>query len=307
LAAAEDEGQEPLPGPLDCRQLREYWRQVWDGYESALRAHFPEILKRVLAEAARHVASSEAVLYHLQNAGWLFQADGRTVAMDVALLDELNVSRGERSALFTQTDVVLYTHQHADHCHDSDLEVLAELGEPPVVCHPDTAEKLYRAGVPEKQVVELEAGRSVEVAGVGIRALAADHRSQQVPNAIAPAVTVGGVTVVHAGDNRLFAPPSLRGAEGCDVLIHSLYAYDEARAEEGTLTWVPELLEEQARFLADLRPETVLIAHLGEFRHPYHKRWRFQHAGVLKELLFALAPEIACPILAPGESYIVRR
>jgi L-ascorbate metabolism protein UlaG (beta-lactamase superfamily) len=166
---------------------------------------------------------------------------------------------------------------------------------------------LRQAGVLGKQVVELRAGEGTTVGGVRVRALPADHRHRDIPNCIAFAATLDGFTVVHAGDNRLFAPPALTGAERADILIHSLYAYDEVRAREGALTWVPEMLDEQARFLADLRPRVVLLTHLAEFHHPYHKLWRFMHAGLLKERLFHLAPEVECPVLGPGERYVYRR
>jgi L-ascorbate metabolism protein UlaG (beta-lactamase superfamily) len=244
---------------------------------------------------------------HVENAGWVFRAGNRTVAMDVALLDELGVTREQRIAFFEAMDLVTYTHQHADHLHQGDAEVLGELGRPTVICHPDAARKLYDAGVTDKQVIELSAGQSTEVGDIRVQALQAHHRSVQIPHCIAPAVTAGGVTVVDAGDNRRFEPPSLNGADGCDVLIHCFYAYDEERAREGELTWIPELLEEQARFLASLRPNVVLISHISEFRHAYHKLWRFFHASLLKELLFSLDPSIACPILGPGESCVVRR
>jgi L-ascorbate metabolism protein UlaG (beta-lactamase superfamily) len=161
--------------------------------------------------------------------------------------------------------------------------------------------------VPEKQVVELEAGERTTIGGLRVQALPADHRHRDIPNCIAFAATVGGVTVVHTGDNRLFGPPALKGAEEADVLIHSLYAYDEAQAREGALTWVLPMFDEQARFLADLRPRVVLLTHLAEFYHPYHKLWRFIHAGLLKERLFHVAPEVECPILGPGERYVYRR
>ncbi len=296
------------PEPRQQRVAKEdYWREVWEAYVTTLCREFPALLSRVLDDVGREVPAGEVVLWHLYNTGWLLRAGDIVVGMDLALLDELNVSRQQRMDLFSSLDVLLVSHQHADHCYERDLEGLAELGEPPVVCHPDTADKLRRAGLPEKQVVELEAGQATTVAGVRVRALPADHRHKQIPNSIAPALEVNQVTVVHAGDNRLFEPPGLAGAEGCDVLIHSIYAYDDGAAREGELTWAPELLDVQARFLARLAPRVVLLTHLGEFCHPYEKLWRYLHAAVLKEKLFSLAAKVECPILGPGERYVYRR
>ena len=296
-------GQEPVS---------QYWRRVWEEYVSALRRGFPALLDRVLREAGREPTPGEAALWHLYNAGWLLQVGPYRVAMDVALLDELGVGREHRLALFgglggaPGLKAVLITHQHADHCYGPDIAVLAELGEPPIVCHPDTARVIRRCGVPDKQVIELEAGQSVDLDGLRVRALPADHCHRQVPNSVALASSAAGVTVVHAGDNRLFRPPSLAGAQGCDILIHSLYAYQEPSAAEQALTCGPEMMEQQARFLADLRPRVVLLTHLNEFGHPYNKVWRLMHAGLLKERLFGLAPGVRCPILAPGECYVYR-
>ena len=297
----------PRPAADQHQTAQAYWRRAWDDYVSTLRRGFPALLSRVLKAAKPETPPGEVVLWHLYNAGWLLRSRDLLLGMDLALLDDLGVSREERLALFGAVDALLITHQHADHCYERDIAVLAELGEPPVFCHPDTARVLYRGEVPEKQVVELEAGEATVFKGARVRALPADHLHRDIPNSVAFAIRVGDVTAVHAGDNRLFQAPSLQGAEGCDLLIHSLYAYDDAGACEDSLTWVPEMLDEQARFLADLHPQVVLLSHLAEFRHPYQKVWRFMHAGVLKERLFSVAPEIACPILGPGERYVHRR
>ncbi len=296
----------PRPVPDQRQRGEAYWRRAWEDYVSTLQRDFPALLSRVLKAVKRETPPGEVVLWHLYNAGWLLRARHLLLGMDLALLDDLGVSREERLALFGALDALFITHQHADHCCARDIAVLAELGEPPIFCHPDTARVLYRNEVPEKQVVELEAGEATVFKGARVNSLPADHLHRQIPNSVAFAISVGEVTVVHAGDNRLFQPPSLEGAQRCDILIHSLYAYDDAHAREGSLTWVPEMLDEQARFLADLHPQVVLLTHLAEFCHPYHKVWRFMHAGVLKERLFSLAPEIECPILGPGECYVYR-
>jgi len=301
-------GSEPTPSPgAGGEPLEAFLRRAWEDYASTLKASFPALLSRVLEGMGKETVPGEAVLWHLYNAGWVVRTDSTTVGMDVALRGDLGVTGMAREALFGGLDALLITHQHADHCYEGDAAVWADLGRPLLVCHPDTGRLLIRRGVPEKQVVELEAGQSAAIGGLRVRALPADHRHRDIPNCIAFAATVGGFTIVHAGDNRLFGPPALQGAEEADVLIHSLYAYDEAQAREGALTWVPEMLDEQARFLADLRPRVVLLTHLAEFYHPYHKLWRFLHAALLKELLFALAPEVECPILGPGERYVYRR
>jgi len=287
--------------------LEALFRQAWEDYESTLKARFPELLMRVLEGMARETVAGEVVLWHLYNAGWVVVADSVAVGMDVALMADLGATQQAREALFGALDALLITHQHADHCYEGDVAVWADLGRPLLVCHPDTARVLTRRGVPEKQVFGLEAGESTTIGGLRVQALPANHRHRDIPNCIAFAATLGGFTIVHTGDNRLFGPPALQGAEEADVLIHSLYAYDEAQAREGALTWVPEMLDEQARFLADLRPRVVLLTHLAEFYHPYHKLWRFVHAALLKERLFHLAPEVECPILGPGERYVYRR
>jgi len=303
MAPHPEESSHPVGEP---DALSAYWRRAWQEYVSALQRGFPALLARVLKDVKRRPDAGEVVLWHLYNAGWLLRAGDLLIGMDVALLDDLNVGRRERLALFGSLDALLISHQHGDHCYRGDLAVLAELGEPTVVCHPDTAEVLHQAGVADKQVVELEAGQVSTLGDLRVRALPADHRHRQIPNSIAPAATIGGVTVVHAGDNRVFEPPALDGAKGCDILIHCLYAYEESRAREGEVTWVPEMLDAQARFLANIRPRVVLLSHLAEFAHPYEKVWRFMHAGALKERLFGLAPETACPILSPGESHVYR-
>ena len=303
-SGAPEAGQRESGGHSIAREA--YWREVWEAYRTALCREFPALLDRVLAGVRCDSRPGEVVLWQVYNAGWVLRAAGSVVGMDLALLDELAVDDQHRLEFFGSLDLLLVSHQHADHCCASDLRVLAELGEPPVACHPDTAEKLYRGGVPEKQVVELEVGQAVTVAGVRVRALPAEHFQAQIPHCIAPAFEVDDVTVVHAGDNRLFEPPALRGAEGCDILIHCIYAYDETQAREGELTWSSQLLEAQARFLAKLSPRAVLLAHVAEVRHPYEKLWRYMHAGLLKERLFSLAPEVECPILGPGERYVYR-
>lgn len=301
-------GSDPARSAGEEREsLETFLRRAWEEYQCTLKGSFPTLLTRVLAGLGKETVPGEVALWHLYNAGWVVRAGSSAVGMDVALLADLNPKRELREALFGALDALLITHQHADHCYAGDIAVWADLGEPPILCHPETARVLTRAGVPEKQVVELEAGQGTTVGGVRVRALPADHQHRDIPHCIAFAATLDGFTVVHTGDNRLFGPPALAGAEDADILIHSLYAYDDARAREGTLTWVPEMLDEQAGFLAGLRPRVVLLTHLAEFCHPYHKLWRFLHAGLFKERLFRSAPDIECPILGPGERYVYRR
>lgn len=144
-------------------------------------------------------------------------ADGTTLLIDPFVMS--NPSCPDECKSFERLDVVAITHAHADHMSDV-VQVCAENDPVAVVGQPEIAAWLRSQGVDEETVLEMNKGGTVQVAGVDVTMVDANHSSsiqdgERMLYGGEPAGLVftfeNGARVYHAGDTNVFGDMALIG------------------------------------------------------------------------------------------------
>jgi L-ascorbate metabolism protein UlaG (beta-lactamase superfamily) len=192
-------------------------------------------------------------------------------------------------------DAILVSHGHHDHL---DLPTLRRLDpSAPVLAPPDAASTLRRTGHPVRSVVP---GDEVEVAGVNVRAVPAEHDGRRVPLGRAPSA-VGFVAggVYFAGDTEPF--PEM--AELAGTLDAALLPVSGWGPKTG-----PGHMDARAaaETLALLRPELAIPIHWGTYRRIGH-RVVGDPAREFAEQAARVAPDVRIVVLAPGGAVEITR
>lgn len=183
-------------------------------------------------------------------------------------------------------DVVLVTHDHADHvgeavslCRATGAMLGAIVG---------TAEKLAAQGVPQAQLLNgigFNMGGTVEHAGFAVTMIPAFHSSESGCPAGYIIRTPDGLTVYHAGDTCLFSGMALWG---------QLYPLDVALLPIGGVFTMDA--PQAALACALLGCKSVIPMHWGTF--PVLA----QSTAAFKQELALRAPDCRCIDLDPGKS-----
>jgi len=232
----------------------------------------------------------------------LLELDGARVLTDPLLRARVFHLRRHQPVLVRslgEIDVVLVSHAHWDHL---DLPSLRRLqgSSATIVLPSGTGKHLRRSRF--RQVVEVDAGEAVEVAGVRVVATHADHEGARLPFGDASPslgyVIEGSIRVYFAGDTDLF--------DG----MHELAPLDLALVPVSG--WGPKLpaghLDPRgaAEALRLLRPRVAIPIHWGTYsamtwRQP-RPRVDARPATEFGRHAAEVAPDVEIRVLAPGES-----
>jgi len=197
-------------------------------------------------------------------------------------------------------DVVLISHLHHDHLHLTSLRALPN--RPRVIVPNGAGEWLGRLAV---RADELGAGDSMEVGGVAIRAVAAEHGSDRRPGgpAAEPLGYVVGTrpSVYFAGDTDVF--DSMAELAPVDVALLPVAGWGP-RLGPGHMN-----AERAARAVELLRPRVAIPIHWGTFHPTYARRgpWFTDPPREFAAHVEVLAPSVEVRVLEPGESTCVTR
>jgi L-ascorbate metabolism protein UlaG (beta-lactamase superfamily) len=289
-------------------------------YRQRLGSDFAAIWQRVLAQTAR--PAPVARLWNVYNEGYLLRGAGERaplLAIDLVRGQERAGHKLELLGALPPLAGLLVTHRHGDHMDPEVIRRVLDAGTP--VALPGHAweglrERLQLTEQPEGVRV-VKAGDELALDGFTVRVHEADHRSKNVPESVAYEVGFDGLTVLQAADHRGFDAPGATWPRGADVAILSVWhlPVDDAVKDEGGVPGMVGMKSDEAwrvRFgwdqrpgvadlAARLAPRQLVLGHLYEMGHEPEKLWRFLDAGLIKEALFAQAPEVQMHMLAPGE------
>ena len=308
--------QVPTPNPIAAELAAGAAR-----YAAALPVHFTSIWRRLLEEAAR--PAPVVRLWNVYNEGYLLRgagSDAPLLAIDLAF--PKNVFGEQRDSLLSSLpalSALLVTHRHGDHADPDVIARVIAAGTPVYVCA-DTwealKERLQRHDAPAGLHI-VGAGDTLEAGATAVRVLPSDHRSAKVKESVAFAVTLDGLTILHAGDYRGFDTLADDWPRGADLAIFSVYHPPLGGRDDGSLdvpgikgqvsdrAWLARIQWDQRPSLATLverlAPRAVVLGHLYELGHEPEMLWRFLDTGLIREALFTRLPHTAVHALAPGE------
>lgn len=101
-----------------------------------------------------------------------------------------------------RADIVVVTHDHTDHFDEITLRPLAEVPGTVFLGPSSCREHWLAMGLPGERFLRLDQGESLEVAGVGLRALYAEHDSGGRRDAIGVVIEADGFKVYQTGDSE---------------------------------------------------------------------------------------------------------
>ena len=198
-----------------------------------------------------------------------------------------------------RVDAVLISHWHRDHLDLPSLRLLPR--ETPIVTPRGTAAVIRSAGF--ISATEVEAGDAVELAGVRVLAVPADHGGPRTPFSRARAVCVGYVAgassrVYFAGDTGLF--DEMTQIAPVELALLPIAGWGPAL---GPGHMNPR---QAADALTLLRPDVAVPIHWGTIHMRGFGRgnplWLTEPASEFARHAAATAPGVDVRILEPGES-----
>jgi L-ascorbate metabolism protein UlaG (beta-lactamase superfamily) len=197
-----------------------------------------------------------------------------------------------------RVDLVLISHAHRDHLDAPSLRLLRP--RPPIVVPRGAGRFLARLGYAD--VTELDAGESIAIGALVIRATHAEHNGRRNPlGRSTPALgflVSGSLHVYFAGDTDVF--DGMRElAPNLDVALLPIAGWGP-RVPAGHLD-----PERAARALALLRPRLAIPIHWGTYRRVGLSRdpaTLREPAEEFVRLARRFAPDVVVDVLQPGET-----
>ena len=197
-------------------------------------------------------------------------------------------------------DAVLISHLHHDHL---DVRSLRSLDAGALLVVPRGAGRSRAIRSLGREVHELAPGESVDVGGVRVRAVPAEHDGRRLPfthdSPPLGFVVEGPRRIYFAGDTALFE--GMRAlAEDLDVALLPVWGWG-GRLGPGHMN-----PDEAAQAAAMLRPAIAVPIHWGTFL-PYGAAKSHAHllrapGAVFVDRMAHWAPQVRVEVLAPGES-----
>jgi L-ascorbate 6-phosphate lactonase len=250
--------------------------------------------------AACQVPQASLRMWWLGQAGFAFKTPaGRIVYADPYLSDAVERLHGFKrlslapiAAEDVRADLVVLTHEHADHLDPDATAVIARNNPECRVAAPaDCAEGLDQAGVAPQRRTVLQPHRAHDLGDVVVHAAPADHGDLS-PSALALVLDFGGVRAMLTGDTSL-RPELMRSLIDLkpDVLLPCI------NGVFGNMNHI-----DAAMLVREVKPRYAIPCHYWTFAE--------QGGGDPGGFLYAsrqFCPEAEALLLKPGEAFTVAR
>jgi L-ascorbate 6-phosphate lactonase len=248
--------------------------------------------------ATREVSKDHLAIYWLCQAGFAFKSStGSIVYIDPYLSDLVERVVGFKrmmtcpiAAEEVSADLIICTHEHPDHMDTDALPVLAANQRTHFAGPIECMNEFAKIGLPRERCHLLEEGKSLQLAGVRVHSVYADH-GELAPDALGIVLDFDGIRVYHTGDTA-YRPQDFQPAIHLrpQILLPCINgAFGNMNAEE-------------AASLTQLaHPEVVIPTHFWMFVEQNGDPRRFL------ELCAAMASDTKTVLMKPGEEYLFQR
>ena len=189
-----------------------------------------------------------------------------------------------------EADYVISTHSHADHFDAEAMPVIARNERVHFIGAPDCRELYHNAGIPENRFTILQQGITLDLDGVKLTGVYADH-GDLAPDALGLWLDFDGIHVWQVGDSA-YRPDMWQNlfAQGVDVLLPPI------NGAYGNLDDV-----EAAKLAHDSHARLTIPCHFWMF--PLH----FGNPAGFLEACQKYAPETKPLLMTQGELYIYKK
>ncbi|MFN0171323.1 MAG: MBL fold metallo-hydrolase [Bryobacteraceae bacterium] len=237
-------------------------------------------------------------VYWLAQAGFVFKTSGgKVIYIDPYLSDYVERLHGSGfkrmmgapiSAEEVRADVVLCTHEHEDHLDMDSIPVVARntsaIFAGPIEC----IKGFEKAGIGAGRSVLLERDKTVEIEGVRVTGVYADHGTY-APDALGLVLDFEGIRVYHSGDTAYrpdeMKSPAILSPDVFIPCINGRYGNMDSR--------------DAAMLARDISARVVIASHF----------WMFvAHNGdpaLFLEACKEIAPSVEPHVMKPGELLVV--
>lgn len=166
--------------------------------------------------AQRKVTPGHLAIYWLCQSGFLF----KTSSQELVYVDPYFSDVVERLAGFkrmmtcplsmedARANLVVCTHEHADHMDTDALPVLARNPQTHFAGPVECMKEFGKLGIPAERCHLLEEGKSVTVGNVKVSGVYADH-GELAPDALGVVLNIDGIRIYHTGDTA-YRPEEFR-------------------------------------------------------------------------------------------------
>lgn len=238
------------------------------------------------------VQEKEIAIFWLAQAGFVFKTSGgRIIYLDPYLSDVVERMFGFKrmmpapiGAEDVAADIVLCTHEHLDHMDTDALPVIATNTKARFAGPVECLKEFAKLGFPAERCVLLERGRTVDLDGIQVTGVYADH-GDYAPDALGLVIAIDGVRIYHTGDTA-YRGEEMRAAAAMkpDVAIPCINgAFGNMDSHDA------------AQLVRDAAPRLAIASHF----------WMFiEHGGDPASFLSeckALAPDTEAIVMRPGE------
>jgi len=244
------------------------------------------------------VEPGSLALFWIAQAGFVYKTPGnKIIYIDPYLSDCVERLHGFKRIMGTpikaeevEADYFVSTHSHTDHFDVDAIPIVARNPRTTFVGAPDCRALYQEAGVPEDRYLILHEGQSMDLGGITLTGIYADH-GELVPDALGVVLDVGGIKVWQVGDSA-YRPDIWQDVfgMGIDILVPPI------NGAFGNLDGVTA-----AKLAHDVGAKIAIPCHF----------WMFaEHNGNPAQFLEAMktyAPEVRPLLLTQGERFIYRK
>ena len=237
-------------------------------------------------------------IYWLAQAGFVFKTPAnRIVYIDPYISDFVERLVGFKRMMACPivaedvvADLVVCTHEHADHLDLDALPIIARNPRTHFAGPIECVKEFAKMDIPENRCHLLEKGKEITVEGIHVHGVYADH-GELAPDALGVVLDLEGIKVYHTGDTA-YRPEEFKPAIEMhpDVLIPCINgAYGNLNSEEAAL------------LTRAVGPRLAIASHF----------WMFvEHNGnpaTYLEACAKLAPAVEAEVMKPGERKLFRK